>query len=45
MGRTDTASRSIAAPPERVYDALISAEDHAAGMSSSLANLDRYLTA
>ncbi|MDP2710584.1 MAG: hypothetical protein Q8O56_05140 [Solirubrobacteraceae bacterium] len=49
MAWTDAASRVIAAPPDRVFAALvdpvvgISAEDHAAGMTSSLANLASYL--
>ena len=42
MGRTDSASRLIAASPDRVHAALV-ADDRAAGMHSSLANLAAYL--
>lgn len=52
--RVDRASRLIAAPPARVYAALVtvtaeqvpvgvSPEDHAKGLASSLANLAAYV--
>jgi hypothetical protein len=53
VSQTDRASRVIAAPRKRVFDGVeirtddvpggITAEDHAAGMASSLANLAAYL--
>jgi hypothetical protein len=53
VSQTDRASRVIAGPRERVFDGVeiraddvpsgITAEDHTAGMASSLANLAAYL--